>query len=1039
MDLQIRILKWYKRHSKFLDTILAITCESVSGNSIITNLLAAIQNSIVDGSSDDNNNGKNCELKAVTQEQVREIIVFLDNIRPIVLDLMEDIEELKAFREAKTIEERINLLRNERYQKELDKIIFSISDPLSETVNTIKKVSSINIINSLYLKLDQLGYGDHVIVYKCLNIFNDLVVAIKAVSQEISTTKFTLLKNEYKKVAKLKHPNIIQYHDLAIDQATEQCYFVIDYLEMETLRSLMTRKEAVFTLEETCSILRGVAQALDYAHQKRVLHLDLRPETILIDPGLQSYLYDFGVPQDLKYLYAKKPLEGAVKNISQERSPYLLPEQLKEEAAGVNSDIWAFGMIVYEMLSGDNPFGENPLDCYHSLDNGNKIITIEHLPKEVTRIIQQSLTVTRDKSLAGATKMVDLLLSTKGLGDDNQSIINAKIGIEEANNNDKQDLKISDDNLIPKSETKIDINLPVIDGYFYKISDTSIKKICSPNISLLETESLKCILRNNWDLNTVLQLPKDIKDHITHIVLNHNDIGGLSIIEDLMSFNSLQSLDWSYSLRIEDLGLKELHKLFSLQSLDLSNCLRITNETLYPISRLEHLRILNLNNCKNITNKGIDCLSKLINLESLDLGNCSDVTDNGLRRLSQLINLKSLNLCNLELITSNGLKYLASLSKLESLNLFYCHQLTNNGLSYIGGLTNLRELNIGACAKISDIGLKYLSSLTQLESLKISDCSQLIGDGFNYLSRLQELKALDISNCSQINDDTLLLISVFSKLETLNLDGCTYITDKGLEHLSKLKNLKSLSLQGCIRITNTGLNSISMLTNLCSLNIKFCNELNYTGLSCLLVLTKLESLELLGESQINDKILEDLSTLTNLKSLHLLSCDHVKSTGLEHIFKLVNLESITIKNSRYVSDELIKGLASLKHLKSINLTLCRRITDQGLKYLSQLIDLRELVLSQCTGISNEGLNYLTDLLNLETLNLNSCHQIDDNGIIYLSKLRELEYLYLNGISSITDKGFKRLSTLTNLKALQIKGSFSEKPVDLISTRIIYEK
>jgi tRNA A-37 threonylcarbamoyl transferase component Bud32 len=208
-----------------------------------------------------------------------------------------------------------------------------------------------------YKILEPLGRGGMASVFKAYEPALDRYVALKvlpaeSVLDEASAERF---RREAKVIARLEHPNITPIHGFGIDERTNVPWMAMRLINGGTLSSRLTMR---ITPPRVVGILRGVADALDYAHAKGVMHRDVKPANILLDEAGRVYLADFGIA---------RLVEGATAltaaGLISGTPSYMAPEQ----ATGVNVDhrvdVYALGVVAYEALAGRVPFaGENPID-----------------------------------------------------------------------------------------------------------------------------------------------------------------------------------------------------------------------------------------------------------------------------------------------------------------------------------------------------------------------------------------------------------------------------------------------------------------------------------------------------------------------------------------------------------------------------------------------------------------------------------------------------------------------------------------------------
>lgn len=205
-----------------------------------------------------------------------------------------------------------------------------------------------------YQVINELGSGGQATVYLAEDTILRRKVAIKVSKPDraLSQNQQAQFKQEAQAIASLKHPGIVTVHDFGID-TDGRCYIVLEYLPGLSLRECLKdpEKRKTFTIERTLDLVSQVAEALHYAHQSGIYHRDLKPGNILLDEHGNPHITDFGLAVTEE---TQRGLEGQVAGTV----PYMAPEQVRGEANWLNgqADIWALGVILYEMLAGRRPF-----------------------------------------------------------------------------------------------------------------------------------------------------------------------------------------------------------------------------------------------------------------------------------------------------------------------------------------------------------------------------------------------------------------------------------------------------------------------------------------------------------------------------------------------------------------------------------------------------------------------------------------------------------------------------------------------------------
>lgn len=205
-----------------------------------------------------------------------------------------------------------------------------------------------------YEIIDVLGQGGFATVYRAHDKALDRDVAIKVLAPLLMRNPEWVrrFQREARAVAKFKHPHIIRV--LEIDQFEGVLYIAMELAEAGSLDAYI-KKQGNLSWNETLRLAEEIADALDYAHEKGILHLDLKPANILLDPSMGVLLSDFGFARmlsenSLSYSIASK--SGGIIG-----TPfYMAPELWKEEPLVTQTDIYAFGCIVFEMITGQRRF-----------------------------------------------------------------------------------------------------------------------------------------------------------------------------------------------------------------------------------------------------------------------------------------------------------------------------------------------------------------------------------------------------------------------------------------------------------------------------------------------------------------------------------------------------------------------------------------------------------------------------------------------------------------------------------------------------------
>jgi tetratricopeptide (TPR) repeat protein len=194
----------------------------------------------------------------------------------------------------------------------------------------------------------EIGRGGMARVYLAVQKKFGRLVALKVVSPEFTSDPSfgKRFAREARIIGQLNHPNIVQVHDAGVH---ENCY----YLVMEYLRGgdLNRRLAKGLHMQAVLSVIKDVARALDYAHQKGYVHRDIKPENILFREDGSAVLSDFGIAKVVSAGVALTR-QGSVVGTPQ----YMSPEQAAGRALDGRSDLYSLGVVFFRMLSGDVPY-----------------------------------------------------------------------------------------------------------------------------------------------------------------------------------------------------------------------------------------------------------------------------------------------------------------------------------------------------------------------------------------------------------------------------------------------------------------------------------------------------------------------------------------------------------------------------------------------------------------------------------------------------------------------------------------------------------
>jgi serine/threonine protein kinase len=256
---------------------------------------------------------------------------------------------------------------------------------------------------------DTIGRGGMATVYLAHDPSSKRDVAVKVLPRESLGKEVNALerfKKELETIASLEHPAIVPVYDVGEEDG--QPYFVMRYMAGGSLSILI--QEGKFSIQDTARIIERITVALDHAHRQGIIHRDIKPDNILFDLNDNPYISDFGVAK-LTEVSIDERTESRVVGTP----GYMSPEQAYDEHVDARSDVYALGVVIYQMLSGRSiqRFSTNTsLDkvrAYVEQPTPEILEVIPGLPPEVDAIIKRAMARDKDDRFPNAIELARAL------------------------------------------------------------------------------------------------------------------------------------------------------------------------------------------------------------------------------------------------------------------------------------------------------------------------------------------------------------------------------------------------------------------------------------------------------------------------------------------------------------------------------------------------------------------------------------------------------------------------------------------------------
>ena len=276
-----------------------------------------------------------------------------------------------------------------------------------EALNAVTREFKIgSIFAGRYLIIEELGKGGMGSVYKVLDKEVDEKIALKLLNPEVAANEKTIMRfrNELKTTRKISHKNVCRIYDLSKGQGIY--YITMEYVSGEDLKSIV-RMMGQLSIGKALFIAKQICEGLIQAHKKGIVHRDLKPQNIMLDRDGNARIMDFGIAYSLE-------TKGVTDTGMMIGTPeYMSPEQVEGKEADYRSDIYSFGVILYEMVTGRIPFdGETALSIalMHKNETPREPRELNNkIPEAFSRVILKCMEKAGEKRFQTAEELLSEL------------------------------------------------------------------------------------------------------------------------------------------------------------------------------------------------------------------------------------------------------------------------------------------------------------------------------------------------------------------------------------------------------------------------------------------------------------------------------------------------------------------------------------------------------------------------------------------------------------------------------------------------------
>jgi len=668
------------------------------------------------------------------------------------------------------------------------------------------------LIAERYQVIATIGAGGVGTVYKAFDPILNKTFAIKVLQHSDDGVKAARLQREAMAAGKLNHPHICRIDNFGQTQDGSP-YMVMEYLEGQDLSDYLETKGAM-PLESALEVAIQVASALVYAHQHNVVHRDLKPANVLLLKNTNEIfvkLLDFGVAK-VEAQSGAITQTGAIVG-----SPlYMSPEQIKGEDTNASSDIYSFGCMLFEILSGHPPFkadsivetfsmhknthapslnlyGNFPLSltdliakCLNK-EPRDRLSSFNEILRELEKIKEEVLNPSSELDQIGSdstqmerakfrrkifiaisfssTVLLLLVLSATFINKD----ISTRTVLPESRVSGESGLNEAADEFFDERGSRKNLFVP--DSKFGEYSKRAVPSVVDEDLKLLQGQKLfklafdgsqvngsglKYVL--NCGIRQLRMQQSELTDENMKYIAQMKDLCNLSIQSDLLT----------------DKGLAYIPDGRKFTALELNSDL-ITNKGIDSIKHLDSVTHLSFRG-KNLTIDCIKSVGKSRNLQTLELGRFKIEGDLG-TLLMPFPRLVRMDFADVEWIEPESLLSL-SRKKLATVNIMRS-DLGVKQFKAISELKQLTTLSLFKC-RVDVEGLKYLEHAPALIVFYLTDNQQLSGKGVAYLSKIKKLHVLNLSK-TNINEDDLAQILTMPELNLIDVTDCLTLPKEAIE------------------------------------------------------------------------------------------------------------------------------------------------------------------------------------------------------------------------------------------------------------------
>ncbi len=600
-----------------------------------------------------------------------------------------------------------------------------------------------------YTPLRLLGSGASGSVYLCRDKLLAKRVAVKVLNN-LSEEDLIAFQNEAKATSHLHHENIVKVLDFGVVDFRSP-YMVLEYLPGASLDKLLAT-EGPLEPEAALEIFQQISDALSYLHIRGIFHRDLKPSNIIIsslhsdEPTVRIIDFSIGV---FKGQADSKGSRGSFAGTP----TYMSPELARGERFEITSEVYSFGCVLFEALTGRPPFkGERSIET-------------------ISMHAHEPVPLLSDYTLMDVSDRLDSLIRTcmaKLQADRYQSFEEVRNAIIET----QQVLQ-------EMSNTGSDISLPSETAATRRVGGPLLIGI----LLLTGTVFGTMAIQNNTPSGKINRQSANAR----HVPKLKDVMATIDTFKWRRGFDNAGNEGWVSGTSVTDEDFKELRKEHEVSYIIVTVNDSVTGSGLrYLADRA--VRGVSLQSTA-INDEGLSWISKVKSLQTLRISLTGQLTVAGFKHLLDLPLLCELDTCVLSL-PEGAIDVIAQIKAMRILSLYNAKHVTTEDVGKIRSLPLLHFIDLSGTDLTNEI-IPILASMKNLREIRLARLN-LTDENLEMLSKLPNLARLDLSN-TPITNRGLEKISACRRLKTISLQGCRNVTGAGIGRLRKtLPRLKIL-------------------------------------------------------------------------------------------------------------------------------------------------------------------------------------------------------------------------------------------------------